>query len=393
MMLGLQLARAGIDVSVLEKHADFFRDFRGDTVHPSTLRILDDLGLLDEFLRLPHSEIREIGGRISGHEVRLASLAAVPGRCKFVAFMPQWDFLNFLAEKARRYPSFQLLMQTDAVDLIQRNGSVAGVVASTPSGTQEIEADLVVACDGRHSTLRERAGLRVIDIGAPIDVLWMRLSRKPGTVSEAFGNIGGGSILVAIDRMTYFQCAWVIPKGAFERIQAEGLERFRERIARAAPFLADSVAELTDWEQIKLLTVRIDRLARWHLPGLLCIGDAAHAMSPIGGVGINLAVQDAVAAANILAEPLRSGRVGEAVLAKVQARREFPTKATQALQVLLQDRFISRVLTSETTLRPPMLVRLLNALQPLRMLPGVLIGLGFRPERVQTMERAARPSG
>lgn len=389
MMVGLLLARAGIEVAVLEKHADFFRDFRGDTVHPSTLRVLDELGLLDEFLQMPHSEIRELSGRIGERDFKLVNFDLIPKRYKYVAFMPQWDFLNFLARKAQQYPTFRLLMESEAVDLLKRDGAATGVVARTAAGTQNIEADLVVACDGRHSTLRDRAGLRVIDIGAPIDVLWMRISRDPGAVVQTLGNIGSGSLLVAIDRMTYYQCAWVIPKDAFERIRAEGLERLRERIATAAPFLADRVGEITDWDQIKLLTVKIDRLEKWHMPGLLCIGDAAHAMSPIGGVGINLAIQDAVAAANVLAEPLRSGTATDAILGKVKSRREFPTKATQALQVFLQQQFIARVLSSNATIKPPFVVRALNAAPVLSSLPGLLFGLGFRPEHVRTAERAA----
>lgn len=393
MMLGLLLARAGVEVAVLEKHADFFRDFRGDTVHPSTLRVMDELGLLDDLLQVPHSEIRELSGRIGGCDLQVVNFHAIPKRYGYVAFMPQWDFLNFLAARAKRYANFRLLMNTEAIDLLTADdGTVTGVLAQSPDGVQQIGADLVVACDGRHSILRERANLRIIEIGAPIDVLWMRISRKPGDVNRAFGNIGGGSILVAIDRTSYYQCAWVIPKGAYDRIRAEGLERLRDRVARAAPFLADRVGELTDWDQIKLLTVKIDRLEKWHEPGLLCIGDAAHAMSPIGGVGINLAIQDAVAAANILAEPLRRGAVRDALLAKVQSRREFPTRATQAMQVFLQETFIARVLSSDSEVQPPLGARLLNAVPPLRSLAGYVLGLGFRPEHVRVEERA-RPAG
>jgi 2-polyprenyl-6-methoxyphenol hydroxylase-like FAD-dependent oxidoreductase len=302
--------------------------------------------------------------------------------------MPQWDFLSFIARKAQNYPAFHLMMETEALDLMRSDGAVTGVVARTAAGTENIEAELVVACDGRHSTLRERAGLHALDIGAPIDVLWMRISRDPGAVVQTLGNIGSGSLLVAIDRTTYYQVAWVIPKGAFERIRTEGLERLRERIAVAAPFLADRVHELSDWDQIKLLTVKVDRLEKWHMPGLLCIGDAAHAMSPIGGVGINLAIQDAVAAANVLADPLHAGAVTDSLLAKVQSRREFPTKATQSLQVFLQQQFIARVLSSNAAITPPFVVRALDAVPALSSVPGLVLGLGFRPEHVRTAERA-----
>jgi 2-polyprenyl-6-methoxyphenol hydroxylase-like FAD-dependent oxidoreductase len=387
MMLGLLLARSGVEVAVLEKHADFFRDFRGDTVHPSTLTVIDELGLLEDFLKLPHSEFSQLTGRVGDSELRLVDLTHVPGPCKFIAMMPQWDFLNFLAERAGSYPNFHLLMQTDAVDLTWTDGKVAGVIAETTEGRATIEADLVVACDGRNSTMRECAKLPVTDLGAPIDVLWMRLSRRPGEPAGTFGNVSAGTIFVALDRTTYYQCALVIPKGALPELQAQGLERLRERIAKAAPYLADRMNEIASWDDLKLLTVRVDRLERWHLPGLLCIGDAAHAMSPIGGVGINLAIQDAVAAANVLADPLRSGAVDERLLHRVQQRRMFPTRATQALQVFLQERFVSRVLSSNGTMRVPLGMRMLDAVPPLRSIPAFVIGVGFRPEHVRTEGR------
>jgi 2-polyprenyl-6-methoxyphenol hydroxylase-like FAD-dependent oxidoreductase len=381
MMLGLLLARAGIDTTVLEKHADFFRDFRGDTVHPSTLRVMDDLGLLGEFLQVPHSQFSQLSGRFGKDEYKLVDFRHIPGPCKFIVLMPQWDFLNFLAQKARVYPNFRLLMQHEAMDLIRDGQRVTGVTVRSPSGELRMDADLVVACDGRHSTLRERAQLPVTDVGAPIDVLWMRISRKPGEPPGTFGNVGAGTIVVALDRTTYYQCALVIPKGALPQLQAEGLPRLRERIAHAVPYLADRVDEIASWDDLKLLTVRIDRLRRWHLPGLLCIGDAAHAMSPIGGVGINLAIQDAVAAANILAEPLRAGGAGEDLLARIQRRRTFPTRATQAIQVFLQKRFISGVLSSESEVRAPPAVRMFDAVPALRSIPAFVVGIGFRAER------------
>ncbi|HKU67492.1 MAG TPA: FAD-dependent oxidoreductase [Candidatus Baltobacteraceae bacterium] len=384
MMLGLLLARAGIEVAVLEKHADFFRDFRGDTVHPSTLRIMHELGLLQEFLRLPHSEFSELTGRFGDAQLRLVDFRHIPGPCKFIAMMPQWDLLNFLADRASRYSGFHLLMQNEAVDLTRADGRVTGVVAQTPGGKTAIHADLVVACDGRHSKMRECAQLPVTDIGAPIDVLWMRLSRRPGEPSGTFGNVAAGTIFVALDRTTYYQCALVIPKGALPQLQEQGLERLRERIAKAAPYLADRVNEIASWNDLKLLTVRIDRLERWHLPGLLCIGDAAHAMSPIGGVGINLAIQDAVAAANATTGPLCSGAIDEAVLRRVQKRREFPTRATQALQVFLQERFVSQVLSSNDSVRVPLAARALDAVPTLRSIPAFIVGVGFRPEHVRS---------
>ena len=384
MMMAYLLARGGVDVTVLEKHGDFFRDFRGDTVHPSTLRVMHELGLLDDFLKLPHSEFSELTGRFGSTELRLADFRHVPGPCKFIAMIPQWDLLNFLTERARAFATFRLRMQTKAVDLVWSGGKISGVIAESPQGRQTLEADLVVACEGRHSILRERAGLPVRDIGAPMDVLWMRLSRTPGAPAGTFGNVSAGTILVAIDRTTYYQCAFVIPKGAFAEIQEQGLPRFRERIASAAPHLANAVDYLQSWDDLKLLTVRVDRLMRWYVPGMLCIGDAAHAMSPIGGVGINLAVQDAVAAANILTEPLRRDAVNEAVLRRIQRRRWFPTVATQSVQVFLAERFVSHVLTSAEPVSVPLAARALNAIAPLRGIPALLVGVGFRPEHVQS---------
>ncbi len=383
MMLGLMLARAGVDVVVLEKHVDFFRDFRGDTIHPSTLQVMDELGLLDQLLAIPHSEVRELSGRVGTQTVKIAQFDWVPGRCKFIALMPQWDFLNFLAQEARRYPFFRLMMESEAIDVERKDGVVNGVRVRTPQGDTVVQADLVVACDGRHSTLRERAGLRVLDIAAPIDVLWMRVSKASGDPGQTLGNIVPGGILVAIDRREYYQCAFVIRKGGFEAIKARGIQAFREDVATLAPFLRDRVEEIKDWDDVKLLTVTIDRLQRWYMPGLLCIGDAAHAMSPVGGVGINLAVQDAVAAANILIEPLRRREVRVADLRAVQRRRELPTRATQWIQVQIQDRILNRVLAAHDSIEPPPAFALLDKSALLRAIPARIIGVGLRPEHVR----------
>lgn len=384
MMLGLLLARAGVNTVVLEKHADFLRDFRGDTIHPSTLEIIAELGLLDAFLALPHQKAYRLRGMISGETLTFADFTHLPVRCGFVAFMPQWDFLDFLADEARRYGNFALHMTTEATALIEENGRVVGVQARGPDGPQVLRADLVVAADGRQSVLRAAAGLPVEALGAPMDVLWFRLSRRAGDPDESTGVFGAGHICALIQRGDYWQCGYVIPKGANEAIRARGMAAFRDQLAAVVPFLADRVAEIADWEQVKLLVVRVDRLTRWHKPGLLCIGDAAHAMSPIGGVGINLAIQDAVAAANILAVPLRAGRVGDSDLAAVQVRRSLPTRIIQGMQVMVQRRVISRVLTSRHPVRPPAILRLAQRWPILQRLPARLIGLGVRPEHVRS---------
>jgi 2-polyprenyl-6-methoxyphenol hydroxylase-like FAD-dependent oxidoreductase len=391
MMLGFLLARAGIDVLVLEKHADFFRDFRGDTIHPSTLQIMYELGLLEEFLKRPHQEVRELTGQIGDETVVIGDFRHLPTHCKFIALMPQWDFLNFLAEHARRYAGFHLRMQARATDLIIADGRVVGVLAETPEGPLEIRADLVVGADGRHSDIRERAGLKVEDLGAPMDVLWLRLSRRPEDKQQTLGRIQAGVVFVMLDRGDYWQCAYVIPKGGYEKMRAAGLEAFRASIVALNPAFADRVHEIASWDDVKLLTVTVDRLKSWSRPGLLCIGDAAHAMSPIGGVGINLAIQDAVAAANILWEPLRPGPVPLEVLDRVQERREWPTRATQRLQLFIQNRVISNVLALKTTPRPPLAVKLLQWFPVLRRIPARVLGMGFRPEHVQTPEVAPAP--
>jgi 2-polyprenyl-6-methoxyphenol hydroxylase-like FAD-dependent oxidoreductase len=388
MMLGFLLARAGLDVVVLEKHKDFLRDFRGDTIHPSTLELMHELGLLTEFLKLPHERAEMLSGRYGSLPVTIADFRHLPTQCKFIALMPQWDFLNFLAGQGRRYPGFRLLMQAEAQDLIEEGGRVVGLRAQTPDGPLEIRAGLVVGCDGRDSDVREKAGLAVETLGAPMDVLWFRLSRKPADSQQTGGVFLPGRIFVTLNRGDYWQCAYVIPKGSQEEVRRRGLPAFRSGIAQAVPDFADRTGEIADWDQVKLLTVAVDRLNRWHKPGVLCIGDAAHAMSPIGGVGVNLAVQDAVAAANILAEPLRSGAVTDAVLQAVQDRRTFPTRATQRMQLFMQNNVISAVLSDTGELTPPLMLRLLARFPVLRRLPARLLGLGFRPEHIRTPERA-----
>jgi len=384
MMLGLLLARAGVDVIVLEKHADFFRDFRGDTIHPSTLEVVHELGLLDEFLKRPHQELRELRGWIGDEMIPVADFSHLPTHCKFIALMPQWDFLDFLVQQAKTYPNFRLRTQAEVIELIEEGGRIAGVRARAAAGALEVRADLVVGADGRHSTVRAQAGLETMDLGAPMDVLWMQLSQRPGDPKESMGRFDPGHVFVMIDRGDYWQCAFVIPKGGIEEVKRRGLEAFRQEVARVAPFMRDRVSEIADWDHVKLLTVAVDRLRQWCRPGLLCIGDAAHAMSPIGGIGINLAIQDAVAAGNILAEPLRHGPATLDQLWAVQRRRELPTRITQRAQVLIQNRIIGRVLTTQAkSFSAPLPVRLMRRWPFLRRIPARLIGMGVRPEHVK----------
>jgi 2-polyprenyl-6-methoxyphenol hydroxylase-like FAD-dependent oxidoreductase len=389
MMLGFLLARAGIDVVVLEKHADFLRDFRGDTIHPSTLEIMYELGILDDFLKRPHQEVRTLAGQIGDERVALADFSHLPTHCRFIALMPQWDFLDFLAERARAYPSFHLKMRARVTDLVLEDGRVLGLQAETPDGPLEIRADLVVGADGRHSDVRMRAGLKVEDFGAPMDVIWFRLSKHAADGQQLLGRIQAGVVFVTLDRGDYWQCAYVIPKGGFEQLRSLGLAAFRAAIAGLNPEFADRLQEIASWDDLKLLTITVDRLKRWSRPGLLCIGDAAHAMSPVGGVGINLAIQDAVAATNLLWQPLSQGRVPAAQLASVQARREWPTKMMQAVQLFIQKRVISNVLGLTERPKPPFAVTLFNRFPLLRRFPARLIGLGFRPEHVRSPERRA----
>jgi 2-polyprenyl-6-methoxyphenol hydroxylase-like FAD-dependent oxidoreductase len=389
MILGFLLARAGVEVVVLEKHADFLRDFRGDTIHPSTLELMHELGLLSDFLALPHQEIREVKARFGGVEFTAADFSHLPTHCKFIVLMPQWDFLNFLCERGRRYPGFRVIMKAAATDLIEHDGAVVGVRADTADGALAVKAPLVVGCDGRHSTVRQKAGLTVESLGAPMDVLWFRMRRKSDDPAEIMGLFEAGHIFIMINRGDYWQCGYVIPKGSFDEVRRAGLAQFCAQLARTMPLFADRVGELASWDQIKLLTVAVDRLECWYRRGLLCIGDAAHAMSPIGGVGINLAVQDAVAAANILWQPLLSGAVGEAELRRVQERREFPTRLVQRAQVLIQQRVITGVLGSQDKIEPPLAVKLLRSFPILRRIPARLLGIGIRPEHIRTPERRA----
>jgi 2-polyprenyl-6-methoxyphenol hydroxylase-like FAD-dependent oxidoreductase len=383
IIAGYLLARAGVPVIVLEKHADFFRDFRGDTIHPSTLELMYELGLLDEFLKQPHQELRELRAVINGQTVPIADFTKLPTRCKFIAFMPQWDFLNFLSTHAKQFPGFQLLMQHEVVDLMFDQQRVTSVRAKTPRGEVEIRADLIIGADGRHSIIQACAGLVRQDFGVPIDVLWMRISRKQDDPRQSLGFFQQGKLLVLLDRGDYWQCGFVIPKGGFDDIKARGLQQLQNDIVSFAGFVRGRVAELDDWSKIKLLTVQINRLRDWCRDGLLCIGDSAHAMSPAGGVGINLAIQDAVATANLLGEKLRAGPVSVDDLRKVQARREWPTRLIQAMQIFIH----RRVVTGRTSDRKeslPFVFRLLKWFPVLRQIPARFIGIGPRPEHFRS---------
>ena len=384
MMLGFLLARAGVDVVVLEKHADFLRDFRGDTVHPSTLELMNELGVYEDFLRRPHQEMDRLSVQVGSASFWVADFRYLPTRAKCVVFMPQWDFLNFLAGHGKKYPEFHLRMQAEVTDLVQSNGVVSGVRARTPNGELIVHSALVVGADGRHSVVRERAGFRIMDKGAPMDVLWMRISRLPEDGLQSLGHVDAGRFLAMINRGDYWQCAFVIPKGAVEQVRARGIESFRQDILKIVPMLGNRVAELKSWDDVSLLTVKVDRLQTWHKPGLLCIGDAAHAMSPMGGVGINLAVQDAVAAANILAPAFASGRQLDSFLNHVQRRREFPVRITQWAQILAQNNMVSPVLAGTRPIRTPGVLKLLQRWPWLQRLPARAIGMGARPEHVKT---------
>jgi 2-polyprenyl-6-methoxyphenol hydroxylase-like FAD-dependent oxidoreductase len=389
MMLGFLLARAGVRVVVLEKHADFLRDFRGDTVHPSTLEMIYELGLLDKFLKLPHRTVDRLALQIGKRRMRLIDLTHLPTQCKFIALMPQWDFLNFLADQGRRYREFDLRMRAEATDLIEEGDRVAGVRVRTPDGELTVHADLVVGCDGRHSTVREKAGLQADDYGAPMDALWFRITRHDSDGADVFGHIEAGALLVMLDRGDYWQCAYVIPKGGIDRVKANGIEAFRNRVVALSPFLADRIGELKSFDDIKLLSVMVNRLRQWWRPGLICIGDAAHAMSPIGGVGINIAVQDAVAAANRLAAPLKAGTMISGHLQAVQARRDFPARMTQKIQLAMQNRIIGPALQGTREPKPPLLFKLFDAIPLLRRIPARLLALGIQPEHVQTPDIGA----
>jgi 2-polyprenyl-6-methoxyphenol hydroxylase-like FAD-dependent oxidoreductase len=384
MMLGYLLARAGIETVVLEKHADFFRDFRGDTVHPSTMQVMDELGLIDDFLKVPHDELQKLEGCFGETRLRIADISRTGAKYPFIAFMPQWDFLNFLRDKGRRFPNLKIMMNTEAIGLIHDGDRVAGVRADA-GGPLDIRADLTVACDGRHSIIRRSAGLEVEEIGAPMDVLWFRVGKGAETESM-FARFEAGKMMVTLDRGTYWQCAYVIVKGRYDEIKARGIEALRADVVALAPPLRSGIADVRSWDDVKLLTVAVNRLKRWTRPGLLCIGDAAHAMSPIGGVGVNIAVQDAVAAANLLAAKLASdGAVSEDDLAAVQRRREFPMRMTQAMQVIVQNNIVSAALKHGSgPLKPPLLARIVNAVPWLQGLTAKFIAVGVRPEHVHS---------
>lgn len=369
---------------VLEKHRDFLRDFRGDTIHPSTLELIYELGWLEDLLKIPHQKVERVSAQIGSDTVAIADLSRLGTRCRFVALMPQWDFLNFLVDKARRYPTFRIEMEAQAEGLLERGDRVLGVQATTPSGSLTVRAGLTVGADGRHSVVRARAGLHVLDRGAPMDVLWMRISRQPSDPERTFGHVEPGRMLVMLNRRDYWQCAYLIAKGEADRVRAKGLPAFREELVKLTPYFADRVDQLKTWDDVSVLTVRVDRLEKWSRPGLLCIGDAAHAMSPVGGVGINLAIQDAVAAANLLSAPLRRGAASDRDLARVQGRRNFPTRATQWLQIAIQEQIIRRVLAANEPLRAPWPMKLLGASSWVRSIPARVIGVGFRPEHVAT---------
>jgi 2-polyprenyl-6-methoxyphenol hydroxylase-like FAD-dependent oxidoreductase len=388
MMAGFLLARMGVDTLVLEKHADFLRDFRGDTIHASTLEIMYELGILEQFLRRPHQEVRQLAGQIGSETVTIADFTHLPTHCKFVALMPQWDFLDFVKEQASLYETFHLNMQAEVCDLIFDGDTVKGVQAKVPQGTLEVRAPLTIGADGRHSVVRRLANLEILDQGAPMDVMWMRFSRRPDDRHQVFGHADKGRILVMINRDQYWQCAFVIAKGEAEHIKQRGLPAFQREIADLEPSLSDRVSELRDWDDVSLLTVAVDRLQQWARPGLLCIGDAAHAMSPIGGVGINLAIQDAVATANLLGDALRRGAPTLTELLAVQKRRTLPTVATERVQVALQDKAIRKVLAGQP-LHLPWVLRMLRRFPLLRRIPARFIAVGLRPEHIRTPEIAS----
>jgi 2-polyprenyl-6-methoxyphenol hydroxylase-like FAD-dependent oxidoreductase len=383
VMLGYLLARAGVHVIVLEKHKDFFRDFRGDTIHPSTLELMYELGLLEEFLKLPHQELQRIGGQFGDFAFTGADFSHLPTHCKFIAMMPQWDFLNFLTSQGKRFRTFELRMEHEAIGVLEKDGGVKGIRVKTPEGLMEMEADLVVACDGRHSTVRDAAKFEVMDLGVPVDVLWFHISRKADDSYQALGRIDYGEMLVLINREEYFQAGLIVRKAAFDSVKAAGLPAFRESLLRIAPFLGERVEEVKGWEQVKLLSIQINRLRQWYKPGLLCIGDAAHAMSPAGGVGINYAIQDAVATANLLAEALREHKVTDALLAQVQERREFPVRIVQSLQAKAHNASLN-FLGRPVKAKAPWQMRAVFRIPGLERIMARGIGLGVRPEHIHT---------
>ena len=384
IMLGYLLARAGVEVVVLEKHGDFLRDFRGDTIHPSTMEVMHELGLLESFLQRPHNRMYQARIQFGDKLYTVADFSGLKVQCPYIAFMPQWEFLDFVANAAARYPNFTLRMDAEAVDLVEADGKVVGVSITTASGREEIRGEVVVGADGRHSVLRQASGLSVQNIGAFMDALWMRVDKKEAANEAVFARMSPGKILITIDRGDYWQCAYVLPKGHYQQLQTQGMAEFRHNIAAVAPELKDHLHSLRDWDDISLLSVRVDRLQQWWRPGLLFIGDAAHAMSPVGGVGINLAIQDAVAAANTLVPAFHAGGIETALLEAIQKRREPPTRATQRMQVLIQNQLLRKVLGGASV--PPWPIKLLNASRILRRFPARAIGLGVRPESVEIGE-------
>jgi 2-polyprenyl-6-methoxyphenol hydroxylase-like FAD-dependent oxidoreductase len=385
MMLGYLLGRAGVETLVLEKHADFFRDFRGDTVHPSTLQVMDELGLIDGFLKLPHQQLQKMDGQFGGTSIRIADISRTNAKYPFIAFMPQWDFLNFLRASGKRFPSLKVMMNADATDLVWSGDRIVGVKADTPEGPVEIRADLTIGCDGRHSVVRQCARLEVEEIGAPMDVLWFRAGRHADENESLFARVDTGKMMVTFDRGDYWQCAYVIGKGQYDAVKARGLDAFRNDVIGMAPILKSGMSDVKTWDDVKLLTVAINRLKRWTRPGLLCIGDAAHAMSPVGGVGVNLAVQDAVATANLLAAKLTGGCPSEDQLDAVRRRREFPVRMTQAMQVVVQNKLISVALKpGDQPLRLPLFARVVNAIPWLQGITARFVALGVRPEHVHS---------
>ena len=388
MMLGYLLGRAGIETLVLEKHADFFRDFRGDTVHPSTLQVMDELGLIEGFLKLPHQELQKLEGKFGADSIHVADLSRLRVKYPFIAFMPQWDFLNFLRQSGKRFASLKVMMNAEVTDLIWSGEKVVGVKADTAEGVLEVRSDLTVGCDGRHSIVRQRAGLEVEEIGAPMDVLWFRAGKRENEDERLFARVEPGKMMITFDRGDYWQCAYVIAKGRYDAVKARGLDAFRGDVIGMAPMLTSGIAAVKSWDDVRLLTVAINRLKRWTRPGLICIGDAAHAMSPVGGVGVNLAVQDAVATANLLAARLTGGCPPEDVLDAVRRRREFPMRMTQAMQRVVQDRIVGVALKpGAQAFRPPWFARIVSAIPWLQGITARFVAVGVRPEHVQSPAR------
>jgi 2-polyprenyl-6-methoxyphenol hydroxylase-like FAD-dependent oxidoreductase len=383
IMLGFLLARAGIQVTVLEKHKDFFRDFRGDTIHPSTLELLHELDLLEKFLKIPHSQVTGLSAIVGGQRFLMSDFSHLSTHCKYIALMPQWDFLNFLSAEAARFPSFTLRMGWEATGLLQQDSAIVGVTANTPDGPVEVPATLTIGCDGRHAISREAANLPLFDYGVPVDILWLRIARQPSDPENALGYVNYGRFIILINRNDYFQVGYLIPKDAFPQIQQNGLPAFQQSIERIVPFLAGRTSEIDSWDKVKLLTIQVNRLREWSSPGLLCIGDAAHAMSPVGGIGINIALQDAVATANLLTESLLSDTLTEHNLASVQHYRQNAVRNTQRMQVFAH-RILHRLLRDTDPVKPPLALRIVTKIPGFEHLVGHFIGLGLQPQQIKT---------